>query len=60
MMALPKEEWVLVEGESDGHPFFMSVNDGLKNFAGKIEYAYCLIATSNLKDVQNHKLPTNE
>ena len=58
-MNLPEEEWVLVKGESKGHPFFMMVNDGLKYFEGKAEYCYCLIATIQLNDTQDHGLPTD-
>ncbi len=29
------EDWVLVEGEYESHPFFMSVNDALSSFAEK-------------------------
>ena len=58
-MNLPEEEWVLVEGESEGHPFFMTVNDGLKYFEGKAEYCYCLIATIQINDTQDHRLPTD-
>lgn len=59
-MELPDEEWILLEGEYDGHPYFMMVNDGLKYFGGKSEYGYCLIAMVKLSDVQGHRLPTNE
>lgn len=59
-MNLPKDNWVLVEGKSEGHPYFMMVNDGLKYFTGKQEYAYCLIAVIELEDMQGHKLPTDE
>ncbi len=58
-MEIPEEEWVLVEGESKGHPFFISVNDGLKYFAGKSEYDYCLITTIRLEGMQGHRLPTD-
>lgn len=57
---LPEEKWVLVEGESAGHPYFMMVNDGLKYFEGKDDYCYCLIATVELNDMQGHRLPTDE
>ncbi|MEP1554564.1 DUF695 domain-containing protein [Paraglaciecola sp.] len=60
MMKLPDEHWVLVEGKSQGHPYFMMVNDGLKHFPGKSEYSYCLIAVIELDDMQGHRLPTNE
>jgi len=56
----PEEEWVLVEGESEGHPFFISVNDGLKYFVSKSEYDYCLITTIRLEDMQGHRLPTDD
>ena len=59
-MELPEEEWVLLEGESDGHPYFMMVNDGLKYFGGKSEYGYCLIAMIKLSGIQDHRLPTDE
>ena len=57
---LPEQEWVLVEGESDGHPYFMMVNDGFKDFSGKKEYSYCLITVIELNEVQDHKLPTDD
>jgi Family of unknown function (DUF695) len=57
---LPEEDWVLVKGNSEGHPFFMMVNDGLKHFAGKSSYSYCLIAVIELDEVQGHKLPTDD
>ncbi len=57
-MDFPEEEWGLVEGESEGHPFFMSVNNGLKSFDGKSAYDYCLITTIRLEDMQGHRVPT--
>ena len=59
-MNLPEEEWVLVKGESEGHPYFMMVNDGLKYFEGKADYCYCLIVKIELNEVQDHKLPTDD
>jgi len=57
---LPEEDWVLVEGESKGHPCFMTVNDGLKYFGGKSEFDYCLVVTIKLENVQGHRLPTDD
>jgi hypothetical protein len=59
LLELPEEDWVLVKGTSKGHPYFMSVNDSLKQFYGKNEYPSCLIVTVELEDVQGHKLPTD-
>lgn len=58
-LELPLEDWVIVKGTSNGHPYFMSVNDSLKQFYGKSEYPSCLIITIELMEVQGHKLPTD-
>ena len=59
-LELPEDKWVLAEGESNGHPYFMLVNDSFKFFPQKSEYSYCLITTTKLEIVQGHKLPTDE
>ena len=59
-MNLPEDNWVLIKGESKGHPYFMMVNDGLKYFSGKNEFSYCLITVIELDNMQAHKLPTDE
>jgi len=57
---LPEDNWVIVEGNSEGHPFFMMVNDGLKDFQDRSGFPFCLLLTIQLEDVQGHKLPTDD